>query len=85
MPAGYFDKLYASDEDPWRFTERWCEQRKLALTVVSLPHLRYARAFEIGCSIGTLTAELAQRCDELVAIDTSPGPPSMVLALALLA
>ena len=67
----YFDALYASSEDPWSFTERWYEARKRALTIAALPHARYSRAFEIGCSIGTLTAELADRCDTLVSVDTA--------------
>jgi len=67
----YFDALYASSEDPWSFTERWYERRKRALTIAALPHARYSRAFEIGCSIGTLTAELADRCDTLVSVDTA--------------
>lgn len=67
----YFDALYASSEDPWSFTERWYERRKRALTIAALPYARYSRAFEIGCSIGTLTAELADRCDTLVSVDTA--------------
>ena len=67
----YFDALYASSEDPWSFTERWYERRKRALTIAALPHARYSRAFEIGCSIGNLTAELADRCDTLVSVDTA--------------
>jgi len=67
----YFDALYASSEDPWSFTERWYEARKRALTIAALPHARYSRAFEIGCSIGNLTAELADRCDTLVSVDTA--------------
>jgi len=67
----YFDALYAANDDPWSFTERWYERRKRALTIAALPHARYSRAFEIGCSIGNLTAELADRCDTLVSVDTA--------------
>ncbi len=67
----YFDALYAANDDPWSFTERWYERRKRALTIAALPHSRYSRAFEIGCSIGNLTAELADRCDTLVSVDTA--------------
>lgn len=37
----------------------------------SLPRGRYARAFEIGCSIGVLTSRLAGRCDSLLSVDVS--------------
>lgn len=71
LPAGYFDRLYETRDDPWRLATRWYETRKRAITVASLPDERYARALEIGCSIGVLTEQLAPRCDRLVAIDLS--------------
>ncbi len=72
LPAGYFDRLYAADADPWGFASRWYEQRKYALTLAALPSPTYDRGLEIGCSIGVLTAGLAARCDSLTAIDPSP-------------
>lgn len=42
-----------------------------ALTVASLPAEHYDAGLEIGCSIGTLTADLAPRCTNLVAVDAS--------------
>jgi SAM-dependent methyltransferase len=36
-----------------------------------LPWPRYRRAFEPGCSIGVLTAQLAERCDALLSWDGS--------------
>jgi trans-aconitate methyltransferase len=71
LGAEYFDALYASDGDPWGFATRWYEARKYALTLAALPNARYHRAFEPGCSIGVLTALLADRCDHLVASDPS--------------
>ena len=56
---------------PWGFADRWYEQRKYALTVASLPRPRYRRAFEIGCSVGVLTALLGERCGELLAVDVA--------------
>ncbi|GAA5169403.1 MULTISPECIES: SAM-dependent methyltransferase [Halomonadaceae] len=66
-----FSALYARDADPWNYETSWYEARKRALTLTALTRERYARAFEPGCSIGVLTAELAARCDELLAWDTS--------------
>lgn len=71
LPGSYFDRLYADSEDPWGFQSRWYEERKYALTLAALPLARYRRAFEPGCSIGVLTALLAQRCDQIVAMDPS--------------
>lgn len=71
LDSHYFDATYARHDDPWGFETRWYEQRKRALTLAILPEERYARALEIGCSIGVLTAELAPRCDDLLAVDVS--------------
>jgi SAM-dependent methyltransferase len=71
LPAGYFDDLYSAAEDPWSFDRRWYEQRKRAITLACLPRPRFRRAFEPGCSIGTLSEGLAARCDELLAADVS--------------
>jgi LmbE family N-acetylglucosaminyl deacetylase/SAM-dependent methyltransferase len=66
-----FDAMYAVSDDPWGFTDRWYEQRKRALLLAALPHPRYRRVLEIGCSSGVLTAELADRADALVATDVA--------------
>ena len=67
----YFDSLYAKDADPWKFATSDYERAKYAQTLAALPSARYARALEVGCSIGVLTRSLAQRCDRLVAVDAS--------------
>ena len=69
LPATYFAAMYAGAEDPWGFRSRWYEQRKRDLMMAALTRPRYRRAFEPGCSIGVLTAALADRCDEVVAAD----------------
>ncbi len=71
LPAAYFDQLYAASPDPWDFTGRWYETRKRAVTMASLPRRRFRRAFEPGCSIGLLSEQLADRCDELLSADVS--------------
>ena len=72
LPREYFDATYAQHDDPWGFTDRWYERRKRAVTLASLPHERYARALEVGCSIGVLTEDLTGRVDDLLAVDISP-------------
>jgi SAM-dependent methyltransferase len=73
LPASYFAELYRQSPDPWSLAERWYESRKYAVTLAALPKSRYRRAFEPGCSVGVLTAMLAERCDELVAVDVAPA------------
>jgi SAM-dependent methyltransferase len=71
LPDSYFDRLYATSADPWQLATRWYEQRKYAITLSMLPQRRYRHAFEPGCSIGTLTALLTERCDHVTAIDVA--------------
>jgi LmbE family N-acetylglucosaminyl deacetylase len=69
---GYFDALYAhDDDDPWGLGTRFYERRKRATLVAALPRPRFRRAFEPGCATGLLTVELAARCDEVVAYDVA--------------
>ncbi|MGZ0715212.1 SAM-dependent methyltransferase [Pseudomonas palleroniana] len=67
----YFDQLFAGNDDPWAFRQRWYEQRKRALTLAVLTRTHYASIFEPGCANGELSAELATRCDQLVCCDTA--------------
>ncbi len=69
VPVSFFDRLYASHEDPWALGERWYEARKYELTLAALPNPRYRSALEVGCSVGLLTERLALRCDALLAGD----------------
>lgn len=69
LDAEYFRNVYAARADPFMLGSKWYEQRKYALTMASLPKPRYRRALEPGCSIGILTAQLAERCESLVSTD----------------
>jgi len=68
---GVFDAVHTGNDDPWQYTTSWYELRKRALTLAALPGLNYASGLEIGCSIGTLSVELAQRCGSFLAVDAS--------------
>ena len=70
LPPSYFDNLYHNNPDPWGFETSEYEASKYSATVAALPS-RYRAAFEIGCSIGVLTAHLAERCDSLLSVDVS--------------
>lgn len=69
--AGWFDALYRAEEDPWGFRTSDYERGKYAATLAALRRPRYAAGLEIGCAIGVLTRQLAERCDSLLAIDGS--------------
>ena len=71
LPPEYFHQLYSANTDPWNFAASEYEAGKYRQTVATLPRPRYAHAFEIGCSIGVLTALLAPRCDHLLSVDVS--------------
>ena len=72
LPDRYFDAMYAEAADPWQLQGRWYEQRKYAITMALLPYARYRHAFEPGCSVGVLSAQLATRADHLLCMDVSP-------------
>ena len=73
LPAAFFDEFYARSEDgdPWGFAKFEYERDKYAATLAALPRPRYAAAFEVGCSIGVLTRQLATRCDRVLAVDVA--------------
>ncbi len=55
--------------DPWNYLTSEYERKKYADTLAALPSRPIGRTLEVGCSIGVFTAELAPRCERLVAID----------------
>ncbi len=71
LPPSYFDNLYTANPDPWGFETSEYEANKYKATIAALPKNRYRSAFEIGGSIGVLTAKLAERCDSLLSVDVS--------------
>ena len=80
LPDGYFDDVYAAHDDPWSFETSPYEAAKYQRTLLALTRERYSCALEIGCSIGVLSARLAQRCDELLALDVSQRALARALA-----
>ena len=67
--VNYFDALYATDADPWRFATSLYERDKYASSLAALPPGNYASALEVGCSIGIFTRMLAARCGSVLSID----------------
>ena len=71
LGSRYFDDVYRANPDPWGFTTSPYETAKYAATMEALPRPLYPAAFEAGCSIGVLTAQLAGRCGQLLSADIS--------------
>ena len=67
----YFEKVYAANDDPWDFQTSKYEAAKYEATLAALPRENYENAFEIGCSIGVLTEQIAAKCVKILAIDVS--------------
>lgn len=67
----HFEQLYETDPDPYGLRTRWYEERKRALVLASLPRRRFRHCYEPGCGNGELTAQLATRCDAVLAADFS--------------
>lgn len=67
----YFEELYARNRDPWGFETSEYERGKYGRTLEALGGRRFRRALEAGASIGVFTEMLADRCDELMAVDVS--------------
>jgi SAM-dependent methyltransferase len=69
LDAAYFARVYAERADPWEFATSPYEGEKYDATIGALAGERFASGFEIGCSVGVLTARLAGVCDALLAVD----------------
>ncbi|MCB2409912.1 class I SAM-dependent DNA methyltransferase [Hymenobacter lucidus] len=74
LSPGYFEEVYRANEDPWNFETSPYEREKYAASVAALPRAHYAHAFEVGCSLGVLTEQLAARCGHLLAVDIAAAP-----------
>jgi alkylation response protein AidB-like acyl-CoA dehydrogenase len=67
-----FERLYANEPDPWDYEASPYELAKRAATVAALPQRPLGRVLDLGCSNGMLTALIAERCEQVVAVDLSP-------------
>ncbi len=83
LPKEYFDRLYHQSvgADPWEFRVSQYEADKYAATLDQLPRPRYRSALEVGCSIGVFTRRLADRVEDLLAIDLSEAALTQAKAL----
>ena len=71
LDSSYFDRMYERNVDPWDFATSEYEAEKYRATLAALPAIQFENAFEIGCSIGVLTAKLAAHCERLLSVDVN--------------
>jgi SAM-dependent methyltransferase len=69
--ASYFEMVYDMRDDPYASATSDHERLKYARIVAALGGRRYASVFEIGCSVGVLSIELAKHADAVLAVDIS--------------
>ncbi len=69
---GYFEELYTSESEPWRYSERAIERLRHEFVAERAAALAPRRALELGCSLGALTERLALPHVELFSLDISP-------------
>ena len=70
--AASFDHLYRETGDPWNYETSAYEAEKYARCLALLPARRFARALEVGCSIGVMSEAIARHCDSLLGLDFAP-------------
>ncbi len=71
--AASFDRLYRENGDPWSYETSAYEAEKYARCLALLPPRRFARALDVGCSIGVMSEAIARRCDRLLGLDFAPS------------
>jgi 2-polyprenyl-3-methyl-5-hydroxy-6-metoxy-1,4-benzoquinol methylase len=72
FPMQYFDRIFASNPDPWSYQTCFVSQERKALMLDRIPRRHFRRLLEIGCAAGWMTTELATRADAVLAVDISP-------------
>ncbi len=72
-----FETLYRTELDPWGYESSEYEREKYAATLAACGPGPFARALELGSSIGVFSDLLAPRCRSLITLD---GAPSAVAA-----
>ena len=67
----FFEAKYKADPDPWKFATSAFEHSRYNTALAALGGRRFHHAFEPACSVGVLTARLAEVCDRVSAFDLS--------------
>lgn len=73
MSPADFETLYRTDPDPWGYETSEYEREKYAATLAACGPGPFARALELGSSIGVFSELLAPRCRSLTTLDSAPS------------
>jgi cyclopropane fatty-acyl-phospholipid synthase-like methyltransferase len=65
----HFQRIYEASKDPWNYQNSDYEKAKRDATIAALDGRRFRSGLEVGCSIGELTHQLADHCDQLLGVD----------------
>jgi predicted O-methyltransferase YrrM len=71
MSPADFEALYRTDPDPWGYETSQYEREKYAETLAACGPGPFARALELGSSIGVFSELLAPRCRSLITLDSA--------------
>ncbi|MDO5501821.1 MAG: bifunctional PIG-L family deacetylase/class I SAM-dependent methyltransferase [Actinomycetia bacterium] len=66
-----FESMYDAGTDPWQFEDSWYEERKRGIVLASLLDRDLGRVLELGPATGLLTTALAERAENVTAVDIS--------------
>lgn len=69
LGPGHFQHIYDASGDPWNYRDSTYEKAKREATITALQGRRFRSGLEVGCSIGELTHQLADHCDQLLGVD----------------
>lgn len=69
----FFEALYRADPDPWSFASDDAETARYEALLDLLGPGPLGEVLEPGCSIGVLTARLAERSSRVIAFDVAPS------------
>jgi SAM-dependent methyltransferase len=76
VPQSSYAKCFADRTDPWGYEDTPFILERFQASIELLDDARrdacFERAWEIGCAEGVMTAQLAQRCKQLCAVDFVP-------------
>ncbi|MGA2013714.1 MAG: SAM-dependent methyltransferase [Solirubrobacteraceae bacterium] len=67
-----FEERYRADPDPWSYASSGYERAKYGATLAACGPGPFARALELGASIGVFSELLAPRCRSLTTVDAAP-------------
>lgn len=69
---GYFEDMYSSEEEPWRYSVRAVEVLRHERILELVQEMAPRRVLEIGCSLGLLTEKVVDVQHSFTALDLSP-------------